>query len=369
VIGTIDESSAFTQVHPQAVYMHEGETYFVDLFDLSEKAVYIHKADLDYYTQAISDIYIDARQADAQKTWRGAEVSFGECSVHDKVTMFKKIKFGSRDSLGYGTVSLPHVSLHTTALWLVPPKRAVDEAMRLARVPADGLQGIANVMGDVISLLAMCDPLDLGTVVEMRNVGGPTIHVYDKYPGGLGYAQRAFHQIEEVMQAALTLIRGCACEDGCPSCVGSPIIPLLQMDPDALLKGRIPDKEAALVMLHAMLELEPYIPRRPLEGDRELRARLLLEREKGRASLPRERGFADADEDTGAPGEGGGRISGRVSGADARSRERGVAPPGTAKREPAVPRGPVKPLPPDLKRKIDGQIARLSDPSVPRRKA
>jgi len=37
VIGTVDEGSAFWQVHPQAVYMHDGETYFVDKLDLSER--------------------------------------------------------------------------------------------------------------------------------------------------------------------------------------------------------------------------------------------------------------------------------------------------------------------------------------------
>ena len=33
-----------------------------------------------------------------------------------------------------------------------------------------------------------------------------------------------------------------------------------QLDPDTTGKGRIPDKESALVILHDLLELEPYIP-------------------------------------------------------------------------------------------------------------
>ena len=34
-------------------------------------------------------------------------------------------------------------------------------------------------------------------------------------------------------------------------------------DPDASARGRIPDKEAALVLLHHLLEKEPYVPKGP----------------------------------------------------------------------------------------------------------
>ena len=33
VIGTIDEPGAFMQLHPGAVYLHHGESYFVDNLD------------------------------------------------------------------------------------------------------------------------------------------------------------------------------------------------------------------------------------------------------------------------------------------------------------------------------------------------
>jgi DEAD/DEAH box helicase domain-containing protein len=169
VVGTIDEPSAFSQVHPQAIYLQEAETYFVDDLDLRERVAYIHRADVDYYTQSISDTYIEAGEAELEKRWRQTETFFGECSIHEKMTMFKKIKFGGRDSLGYGTIELPHTTLHTTALWLVPPAEAIRRVLNWGRVPADGLTGIANVLAEVISLHAMCDPHDLGTSVDMRN--------------------------------------------------------------------------------------------------------------------------------------------------------------------------------------------------------
>jgi DEAD/DEAH box helicase domain-containing protein len=340
VIGTVDELSAFSQVHPQAVYMQDGDTWLVDRLDLTEKAAYVHRADLDYYTQAISDTYIEARTADLSKEWRGSAVFFGECSVHEKVTMFKKIKFGGRDSLGWGSIDLPDTSLHTSAFWLVPPEEALRQVLEAGRVPADGLQGIAYVLGSVLSLLAMCDPLDVGTVVDMRTAEGPTLYAYDKYPGGLGYAQKGYHRVEEVLRSALGMIQGCACEEGCPSCVGSPILPIYPLDPDAVMKGRIPDKEAALVLLHAMLGLPPYVPRTALSAERAARARALLA--SGAAERRR-------------PGETGAPVAGLGDG-------RGRGLPGAGRDRPEVEDAgrPVRPLPPDLRRKLEGQIERIS---------
>lgn len=127
--------------------------------------------------------------------------------------------------------------------------------------PIEGLLGIANVLTEVLPLFVMADPADVGSVVDQANNDVPAVFVYDKYPGGMGFAHRSYENIEELFQAALELIHSCPCADGCPSCVGSPIPPFSQLDPENTGKGRIPDKEAALVILHELLELEPYIPR------------------------------------------------------------------------------------------------------------
>jgi DEAD/DEAH box helicase domain-containing protein len=133
------------------------------------------------------------------------------------------------------------------------------------RVPSEGLLGLSNVLREVIPLFVMSDPLDIGTTVNSRSTGGPAVYVYDKYPGGLGFALKAFDIIEPVMQAALEMIRSCGCRRGCPSCVGSPIPPFSQLDPDTGGRGMIPDKEAALVILHFLLQLEDYEPA-PVDG-------------------------------------------------------------------------------------------------------
>ena len=269
VIGTIDEASAFQQVHPQAIYLHEAETYMVDQLDIDRKTAMVSRCDVDYYTQSITETQVKVDREEKREKWRVSELAFGDVSVTDLTFMFRKIKFGSRDSIGYGKCDLPPQILKTAGLWLVPPPGVFSTVREWGRIPSEGLLGLSNVLREVVPLFVMCDPLDIGTTVNARSTRGQAIYLYDKYPGGLGFSLKAFDLIEKIMQAALELIESCSCRRGCPSCVGSPIPPFSQLDPDTGGRGMIPDREAALVILHALLELKPYrpaAPRRESEG-------------------------------------------------------------------------------------------------------
>jgi DEAD/DEAH box helicase domain-containing protein len=261
VIGTLDEASAFAQLHAQAIYMHEGSTYFVDHLDLNERVAYVHPVKLEYYTQSISDSRIRILTTEKEETWRLAETGFGELAVSEKVYMFKKIRFETRESLGFGPIDIPVQTLETEGCWVTPPAEALAEVVRHGRVAVEGLWGIANVLRDVVTLHAMCDVMDIGTTVDSRGTGLPSVFLYDRYPGGLGFAHQAYAMVETLLAGACDLIASCPCEGGCPSCVGAPVLPQATNEPDGAGRGRIPDKEAALVLLHHLLQREPYIPK------------------------------------------------------------------------------------------------------------
>lgn len=46
--------------------------------------------------------------------------------------------------------------------------------------------------------------------------------VYDGYPGGAGFADRAFEVFPEWVRATRESVSECACDTGCPACVQSP---------------------------------------------------------------------------------------------------------------------------------------------------
>lgn len=261
VIGTIDETSAYSQVHDHAVYLHGGETYFTSKLDLDKKIAYVERKDLDYYTQAVSENLIRIDSTEETKAWRRSSLSRGDVTVTTLVTMFKKIKFHSRDSLGYENLSLPPQTLETAALWLVPGVSILGKASQYGLTPMEGLLGISNLMLEVIPLFVMADVQDVGAVVEASNLGQPTVFIFDKYVGGVGYAEKAYELIEEIMQACLQIVKECPCQMGCPSCVGSAHPASVQRGGDAETRDRIPSKEAALVLLHEVLEIPGYVPR------------------------------------------------------------------------------------------------------------
>jgi len=267
VIGVVDSISAPELVYPEAVYLHQGDTYLVRELDLEGKVAYVDREEVGYYTQAILDSQIRAGQPESEKEWRGCRVCFGEATVTWQTTAFKKIEFHSLDSIGYGRLDLPSQSLETMAAWLIPSQEVLAEVEAQGRKPVEGLQGIRNVAVQVLPLFAMCDRQDLGGIVNSTNTGTPTIFLYDRYPGGLGFAEKGYGLIEEVMGACLSLIRECGCEQGCPSCVGSPVTrPPIHADPDVMGGYPVPDKEAALVILHHLLGREPYVPKGPPPG-------------------------------------------------------------------------------------------------------
>ena len=123
MIGTIDEASAFQQVHPQAIYLHEAETYFVRDLDIVKKIAFIEKTNVDYYTQSITETQVKVDREEKSGQWRISPIAFGDVSVTDLTFMFRKIKFGSRDSIGYGKCDLPPQVLETAGMWIEPPGR------------------------------------------------------------------------------------------------------------------------------------------------------------------------------------------------------------------------------------------------------
>ena len=269
VLGTVDAISAPETVYPGGVYLHEGDTYLVRGLDLEARAAYVERQDVDYYTQAILDSSIRAGEVRAEKEWSQGRLRFGDATVTWRTSAFKKIKFYTQESIGWSMLDLPAQHLETASCWFTPPQEALALPAKHGLKPIEGMVGIRNVAVNMLPLLAMCDRLDVGGIVNSSNTGSPTIFLYDRYPGGMGFSERGFELFAELMEHCLKTIESCPCEGGCPSCVGLPVTqPAQQMDPDLGHGYPIPDKEAALVLLHHLLGREPYLPRQRRQARR-----------------------------------------------------------------------------------------------------
>ncbi len=108
-----------------------------------------------------------------------------------------------------------------------------------ARGARGALSGLAYLLRNLAPLHLMCAPGDLGSAVQARVPetgacpgpveGLPTITLYDRVPGGVGLSVRLYELHDELLAAALDVVRRCPCAVGCPGCVG----PTGEVGPDA----------------------------------------------------------------------------------------------------------------------------------------
>ncbi len=307
VIGTVDGESAAWMVHPGAIYMHEGQQYFVQEYNFAERIVQLIPVGLDYYTEAQRNSEIEVINEIAQAAGDGGLKAYGEIKVTTQVVGFKKLRWFTYENLGEEPLDMPPSELQTTGYWLslseetlshlrdagnwsndpnnygpdwtrirdcvrardkyqcqvcgapesdpatalrarqhdvhhkIPFRTftSIEEANRLENLTTlcrtchqkveqnvrirSGLAGLGFVLGNLAPLFLMCDPRDLGihTDPAWSAVNGlPSIVLYDHIPAGIGFSQKLFEIHDELIQRALELVGECACEDGCPSCVG-----------------------------------------------------------------------------------------------------------------------------------------------------
>jgi DEAD/DEAH box helicase domain-containing protein len=256
VIANVDAISAPELVYPEAIYLHNGETYLVRELDLLGKIAYVERRETDYYTQAVleSNVRITGER-DTSAAVPQSTLAYGDADVAWQTVAFKKIKFATRENIGLGPVDIPAQNLQTTALWLAPDGTIRQEMKAAGLRASEGVVGIRNLAMVALPLVAMCDSRDLGGVVDSQNLGHTTMILYDRYPGGLGYCERGFAHMPQVLAICLEMVRDCPCEDGCPSCVGLPNLrPAIHSDPDLTRGHPMPNKLATIRLLELLCD-------------------------------------------------------------------------------------------------------------------
>ena len=220
VIGEVDQFSAPTMIHEEAIYIHEGIQYQVEKLDYEEKKAYIRQVDVDYYTDASMAVQLKVLHVHIEEEANGLLRQFGDVTVNAKPTIFKKIKLRTHENIGSGPIHLPEEELHTSSYWFT-----FGEELTTKRSTNDlqfALLGIANVLVHIAPLYLMCDPHDIRVVPQVKAIHNklPTIFFYDRYPGGVGLSERLYEVHGDLLNQAQRLITNCTCLSGCPACVG-----------------------------------------------------------------------------------------------------------------------------------------------------
>ncbi|MCF6334609.1 MAG: DEAD/DEAH box helicase [Spirochaetales bacterium] len=225
VIGEMDLPSAKELLFNNAVYLHRGEQFFSKKLDLENKCCYVEESDLNYYTDSVVKTDIKLLHRDMEKDISGCGTIIGDVLVRSRVSGYKKLKFTSHENIGYGDIFLPEEEMHTRAAILVLNKESrsgksfheIEESLK-----EEILSRTATLIKNVIPVFLMCDIHDMGVAERLKDsyTDNPALYFYDSCPGGSGLAEGFLSKFVKILQAALSMVETCSCDNGCPSCIG-----------------------------------------------------------------------------------------------------------------------------------------------------
>ncbi len=226
VIAEVAFTAALTTLHEKAIYLHDARQYQVERFDYEGRKAYVRRVDSDYFTDAIDYTQVKELEEAESSPAGGIRIAHGDVRLNRQIVGFKKIKFYTMENVGAGNLSMPEQEMHTTAFWLHFPAEFLARFEDLS--PTDrqgGLTGLAALLRTVAALCVMCDPRDLGVSITEDIAGNlkafePNLYLYDNYPGGIGQSAALYRLAPRLLDGAAKLLASCACESGCPSCVG-----------------------------------------------------------------------------------------------------------------------------------------------------
>lgn len=223
VIGTVDEASSHAQVHTGAVHVHQGETWVVTDLDLEGRTAHAVRGDPGWSTQAQSVSRFEVLATERRARRARVEVAFGRVRVTTRVTGFVR-RLPTGEVAGTHALDLPERALTTRAVWWTVPPEVIEAAGVAAADLPGALHAAEHAAIGMLPLVATSDRWDVGGVSTPLHpdTGLPTVMVFDGYPGGAGFAQRAYEAFETWVRSTRDAVLGCRCRSGCPACVQSP---------------------------------------------------------------------------------------------------------------------------------------------------
>jgi len=223
LLGGVGAGQAPAQVHPGAVYLHQGETYLVDSLQLDDGLAFVHAEDPGYttFSRELTDIAVTGPGERVELG--GVTLGFVPVAVsHTVVGYLRRTMTG--EVLDFVELEMPTQTLSTKAvMYSATPELLIANGVDPLRIPGS-LHAAEHAAIGLLPLVASCDRGDIGGIsmaVGPEN-GLPTVFVYDGHPGGAGFAERGYRRAAQWLGATAEAIQACECPHGCPSCVQSP---------------------------------------------------------------------------------------------------------------------------------------------------
>lgn len=224
VIGQVDPAASDRTLHPDAIYVHQGEQWRVDSFDARDRIALVHRVEPGYFTQpqSVSGVRILATRA--SRPLGAGTVAFGSVELSSQVVGYLRRDAETGDVWDFTALDLPERHLTTQATWWTLPADVLAGLDLEAGALPGAVHGAEHTAIGLLPAFVPCDRWDIGglSTVLHPDTGTATVFVHDGHPGGAGFAEAGFAVAQRWWTATLERLRTCPCADGCPSCVVSP---------------------------------------------------------------------------------------------------------------------------------------------------
>ena len=220
----MDEVQAFHEVYPKAIYIHDSMQYMVEKLDLVNRIAEVVPVDMNYFTVPFAETAVSIINEFKSKQIARTTAAFGDVNIKEAVPAYKMIQFHNRQNLGFEPIRENlFTQLETEGLWYLIPED-VDSLIN-AYTEFNYYSGIKHALLTAARMRTMATAEDIGgsifnTAEENGNIKRAYVILYDLYPGGLGFTEKAYDMAEDILKGAISLVKGCRCKDGCPACVG-----------------------------------------------------------------------------------------------------------------------------------------------------
>ncbi len=224
MITEMDESQAFHEVYPKAIYIHDSMQYMVEELDLINRVAYVFPVDMDYFTVPFVETDVSIIKIFREETLPRSEVFFGDVRIRETIPAYKMVQFHNHQNLGYESIKLSLAQkLETEGIWYRIPESTAQVFDHHGAF--NFYRGLQHALLCAVRIKTMGTREDVSTtffhtVEEQSSQKKSYLLLYDLYPGGLGFCEKAFDFALEVLQGAIRLVGNCSCQEGCPACVG-----------------------------------------------------------------------------------------------------------------------------------------------------
>ncbi|ODV62448.1 ATP-dependent 3'-5' DNA helicase [Ascoidea rubescens DSM 1968] len=231
VIEEIEKTRTTFTLYDGGIFIHQGLPYLIKEFNPEEFYAKVIRVNVDWRTNQRD--YTDVDPIEVEKAIKAdCPIYFGKVKITMVVFGFFKVDKKNR-ILDAVQVTNPPVIIDTKGFWINVPKEAISMVRKKELSLAGGIHGaqhcIANLFPLIIfsgkdDIFSECKAPEKEFANRQTSRQRPARLIFCDFKGGVygsGLCEKAFENIEEILEESLKRIIECDCEYGCPECIAS----------------------------------------------------------------------------------------------------------------------------------------------------